>query len=734
MTTFESIRSKVYAGQRISDDDALFLFKSPDLVAIGKLADDVCKRKNGDTVFYNVNRHINPTNICVYDCKFCAYAKKPGEEGAYAYDTEEMVKKAKEAVAEGATEIHMVGGLHPRWKFSHYLDILKAIKAELPEIHIKGFTAVEIEWLSRKARLTIKDTLVALQAAGLDSMPGGGAEIFHQDIRDKITAKMTAEEWIDVHRTAHNLGMHSNCTMLYGHVEQYEHRVDHMSYLRRLQDETGGFNAFIPLSFQPHQNQMGIKRYTFGVDDLKTIAIARLYLDNFDHIKAYWIMLGQDIAQLAINFGANDLDGTVLEEKISRAAGGRSGMHLSKSNLESIIHKARKTAQERDTVYNPVGEPVVPKILSLTPPDEYDKIFSAFKEGKDLEADDLKIISKYAPIHELIELSGKISRQKTGNSATFGLCERFKVKTFKSLDHAIAVVEKTIEETSLGTTLVLDLAGVSKLDDFISFRDFIELVRMIRSDYGNYPLIVASPKGLWKLAREEKIDYAHACGELREAGVMRIASSYAETETNLTHSEVKMLYTAAGKTGLKTTGKIELACPPKGLPLWESFIDRLIAIRSVACESSLDVINVEPAKATTLTPIEYLRAVAMTRIVLNNVARVSTPLHRIPTISGQKGIGTEYTQHPQEKLAGICLLAGSNDLGLLEEKSITVASIAEDIRSAGLIPRLRDGSYYPSSPAGSGVEINTSHIPNLVPTTVLDSETGSDVTYNGLVQ
>ena len=294
-------------------------------------------------------------------CKFCAYSRKPGEEGGYAYSIDEMVEKAGEAVGQGATEVHMVGGLHPRWRLDHYKDMIGAVKAAHPQLHIKAFTAVELDWFARRARTTVEDILRQLQAVGLGSLPGGGAEIFAPEIRDAICeTKVSAEQWLDTHRTAHRLGMHSNCTMLYGHIESYHHRVDHMRRLRELQDETGGFNAFIPLAFQPFQNEMGIDRYTFGYDDLKTLAIARLYLDNFRHVKAYWIMLGQDIAQLALQFGANDLDGTVIEEKISRMAGGRAGMAMSRSFIESLIRKARRTPCERDTLYHPIGHGAAP--------------------------------------------------------------------------------------------------------------------------------------------------------------------------------------------------------------------------------------------------------------------------------------------------------------------------------------------------------------------------------------
>ena len=301
MDLIRNVARKIDQGERLSDEDALALFNSNELVEIGRLADGVNRAKNKDLVFYNVNRHINPTNICALSCKFCAYSRKPGEEGAYAYSIDEMVTKAGEAVAQGATEVHMVGGLHPRWRFEHYKDMIAAVKQAFPQVHIKAFTAVELDWLARRARKTIEEILRELQAVGLGSLPGGGAEIFHPEIREIICdTKVTAEQWLNTHRIAHSLGMHSNCTMLYGHIENYSHRVDHMRRLRELQDETGGFNAFIPLAFQPFQNEMGINRYTFGYDDLKTLAIARLYLDNFRHGSCWdkkWPNLGLSLVR-----------------------------------------------------------------------------------------------------------------------------------------------------------------------------------------------------------------------------------------------------------------------------------------------------------------------------------------------------------------------------------------------------------------------------------------------------
>jgi aminodeoxyfutalosine synthase len=347
--------SKALRGERLSFEDGVNLYHSPDLLELGAVANELNLRKNGKDVYFNVNRHINPTNICALSCKFCAFSRKPGEEGSYAYSDDEIAHRAKVAADSGATEIHMVGGLHPRWKLSNYTNIISTVKAAAPHVHVKAFTAVELDWLARKERKPVAEVIAALRDAGLGSFPGGGAEIFTPYVRELICdTKLTGEGWLDIHRTAHKMGLRSNCTMLYGHIEDVGARVDHMMRLRGLQDETGGFNVFIPLAYQPENNELGINRHTFGVDDLKTVAVARLMMDNFRHIKSYWIMTGQRVAQTALHYGANDLDGTVVEEKIANMAGSKSGMQMAKSNLLRVIRDADRIPVERSTVYEPI--------------------------------------------------------------------------------------------------------------------------------------------------------------------------------------------------------------------------------------------------------------------------------------------------------------------------------------------------------------------------------------------
>jgi aminodeoxyfutalosine synthase len=298
--------------------------------------------------------HINPTNICVNRCKFCAFSRSKGEPGAYEMSIDDILNKARGA-GKGVREFHIVSGLHPDLPFTWYLDMLRSLKKEFPKIHLKAFTAVEIDYLSKLSGMSIIDTLVKLKEAGLGSLPGGGAEIFNTAVRNTLCAeKISGDRWIEVIKAAHQSGLKSNATMLYGHIETHGHRIDHLLRLRELQDDTGGFQAFIPLSFHSQNTEIKKSAYTTGFDDLKTLAISRLMLDNFDHIKAYWVMLGEKIAQVSLSFGVDDLDGTVAEERITRAAGGTTDGSMTKDDIVYLIKQAGRTPVERDTVYHVV--------------------------------------------------------------------------------------------------------------------------------------------------------------------------------------------------------------------------------------------------------------------------------------------------------------------------------------------------------------------------------------------
>jgi len=349
---FTNLQHKLAAGIRVTDEEALALFQSRDLLAVGELAAYANRLRNDDRVFFNVNRHINYTNLCVNRCTFCAFSREAEDEGCYTLALNDILAKAAEAAAAGATEIHMVGGLHPDLPFDFYLEMLAALKADLPQLHLKAFTAVEIDYFARLTGQSVDTVIAELRGAGLDSMPGGGAEIFAPHVREKICPeKISGQRWLDVTEAVHRSGLKTNATMLFGHVEEYQDRVDHLAKLRELQDRTGGFQAFIPLAFQPDNTRVPDAKGVGGVDALKTLAISRIYLDNFRHVKAYWVMLGLKIAQVALAFGVNDLDGTVVEEKIGHDAGAESPQALSREQLRTLIRKAGRVPVERDTLY-----------------------------------------------------------------------------------------------------------------------------------------------------------------------------------------------------------------------------------------------------------------------------------------------------------------------------------------------------------------------------------------------
>jgi aminodeoxyfutalosine synthase len=355
------IAEKVLAGTRLAAEDGIALYRSPDLLAIGWLANHVREERHGNTCFFNVNRHINPTNICVAHCKLCAFGRDPNAPGAYNFALEEIYQRAEQGMREGATEFHMVGGLHPDLPFEYFLEMMRGLKKRCPTVHLKAFTMVEVGYFSRIAKLSIRDTLVALKESGVDSLPGGGAEIFNPRVRKLICDhKVSGRQWLNIARTAHEIGLRSNATMLYGHVETDEERVEHMLLLRELQDETHGFSAFIPLAFHPDNTGLAHLPPPTGYHDLKSIAISRLLLDNFDHIKAYWVMLTPSMAQIALRFGADDLDGTVVEEKIYHDAGAKTAEFTPRLELERLIREAGRIPVERDTLYRPVDRSKMP--------------------------------------------------------------------------------------------------------------------------------------------------------------------------------------------------------------------------------------------------------------------------------------------------------------------------------------------------------------------------------------
>ena len=350
-----AIRDKVMAGERLSEQDGLTLYGTGDILAVGWLANHVRERMHGDRAYFNVNRHINPTNVCVAACRLCAFGRKKDVPGAYTMALEEAFQTAASGYTEAVTEFHIVGGLHPDLPFQYFLDLVSGLKQRFPQVHLKAFTMVEVAYLAKRAKLSIRETLEQLKVAGVDSLPGGGAEIFADRVRHIICDhKIDGDQWLETARLAHEIGLKSNATMLYGHVEEDEDRVDHLLKLRGLQDDTGGFQTFIPLAFHPEHTALAHLPKTTGMLDIKQIAVGRLILDNFPHIKAYWQMMTPKIAQIALRFGADDIDGTVIEEKIYHDAGATTPQGMRRQELERLIREAGREPFERDTLYRPV--------------------------------------------------------------------------------------------------------------------------------------------------------------------------------------------------------------------------------------------------------------------------------------------------------------------------------------------------------------------------------------------
>ena len=357
---WKAIAQKIDHHERITPAEGIALFEGASLSTLGLMANFIRERRHGNKTYFNRNFHIEPTNVCVFSCKFCSYSKlySKREEG-WELSIDEMVEKVKAYDEKPITEVHVVGGVHPKMDVYFFEELLKKIKAHRPELHIKGFTAVELDYMFRKAKLSRLEGMKILHDAGLDSLPGGGAEIFDHEIREKISAdKVDADGWLDIHAIAHSLGMHSNATMLFGHIEEYKHRIDHMERLRQLQDQTKGFNTFSPLKFRNHDNEMSHVAESSSIEDMKTYAMARIYLDNFPHIKAYWPMLGREQAQLSLSFGVNDMDGTIDDStKIYSMAGSEEqNPSLTTEELVGMIAQVGRVAVERDTLYNTIQE------------------------------------------------------------------------------------------------------------------------------------------------------------------------------------------------------------------------------------------------------------------------------------------------------------------------------------------------------------------------------------------
>ena len=690
------ITIKVEQGIRINETEALWLFQNADLGELGELANRVNLRKNGKAVFYNINRHINPTNICALSCKFCAYSKKIGEDGSYAYDIDEMITKAGEAIAQGATELHMVGGLHPRWNFQRYVDMIAAMRKAYPEVHLKAFTAVELDWMARKSRKTIAEVMIELRDAGLNSFPGGGAEIFHPEVRDLICdTKVSGDQWIETHRTAHKLGLRSNCTMLYGHIENYEHRVDHMRRLRDLQDETRGFNVFIPLAFQPFQNEMGVDRYTFGADDLRTIAVARLYLDNFKHIKSYWVMLGQDVAQLALQFGANDLDGTVLEEKISRAAGGRSGMIMTRTNLENLIRRSGRIPVERTTLYDPVRENErvhMNPISDDAHPGEASEMLRLLESGDTISPSDLWKVAVTASLSEVtaaMRAAAKLPPRGIGMTEAIyvDMSEMASSEELTTdLRKAIAAAAPTTimgelnQDNSEALAILLDYSVCAKnLDPATAIR----AAKMVLSSAN---VIIRGLSWIDGCADAAGLRPAEYLADLRSHGLDMIEESCHDKTLPNDHKWLLISCATAAEVAvipLLTIGTLV------NTPDWSSWADDIAEVRSrLISNPMIFAISLRVAGEGLIMPSEYMKVVALSRLYLPRPTEVWTPVCGMPALSPLKGLGAAANQHPVMKIISASPVFGTTSLGIVPANKFNTRHVWEDLRASGRTPRM----------------------------------------------
>jgi aminodeoxyfutalosine synthase len=700
----QNISKKVEQGERLSDADALWLFEKAKLIELGKLANKVNLQKNGRAVFYNINRHINPTNICALSCKFCAYSKKIGEDGGYAYEIDEMIEKAGQAVAQGATELHMVGGLHPRWPFQRYVDMISAMHKAYPDVHLKAFTAVELDWMARRSRKTLKDVMQELKSAGLGSFPGGGAEIFHPEVRDQICdTKVSGEQWIETHRTAHQMGLRSNCTMLYGHIEKFHHRVDHMRRLRELQDETGGFNVFIPLAFQPFQNEMGVNRYTFGSDDLRTIAVARLYLDNFKNIKSYWVMLGQDIAQLALQFGANDLDGTVLEEKISRAAGGRAGMIMTRSNLEQIIRRSDRIPVERTTLYAPVHDEdhkhMVPVITKTThaelPEHRTDTVTDSYRSDQSLtkmiaKADIYDISDRLLRKHSTGDESISFTRSIVLNvSQNFGLPEAF--SQLREDLARLSSLKPTLGEAPF--TVILNVEGS------IGSEDLRNLITNVQEIAPESSIVIQGLAWIQSLTKSAQMTLMDLLAELKSLGISTLVEGGSDA-LNLELEQRWTIIEAASFLDIETVPSLTLQTHENAVD-WTSWALALTKTCSVlATHPKIKSCAIQMAPQAVIMPGEYLKAIGLARSILPESCQIWTPLQGCAAITPHKGLGAGDDQHPAMKLVSTLGDMGSESLGFLPSNIYDEERIIEDIVASGRKPLVesRESNIAPSAP------------------------------------
>lgn len=713
----DAIAQKVSAGERLSREDGAVLYRTRDLPGVARLADGARKRRHGRKAFYVYNQHVNYTNVCLNRCRFCAFARDEGAPESYTDSIEQVKARLLLREAEPIREIHIVGGLNPALPFDYYLDLLRMIRETRPDATIKAFTAVEIDLFAEISGMTLEGTIAALKNAGLGMVPGGGAEVLCERVwKELFPKKIDAGRWVEVMRAVHRAGLTANATLLYGHIETVEERLDHLIRLRELQDETGGFSAFIPLAFHSQNTELSHLPSTSGLDDLRTIAVARLMLDNFDHIKAYWVMIGEKLAQVALHFGADDLDGTIVEEKITHMAGATSPKGLTREAMERLISAAGFTPVERDSFYRPVSE--APK-MSVPAPSQDTKAadnppgavvsaaWAKVEAGERLSAEEALILYRRADLLFLGELADRTrDRLHPRRVVTFVIDRNINYTNvcvsgckfcafYRNPDDPDAYViteadlKKKIEETiALGGTQILLQGGMNPI---LSFDFYLNLLRFIHKHF-NIHVHGFSPPEVHFMAERFGIPLEETIQALIDAGLNSIPGGGAEVLADEVRSRVSphkcsadqwmAVMRTAHLLGLKTTATLMFG----HLETPEQIIAHLLRIRALQDETRgftafipwtfqpdntrLDV----PA----LTSAEYLRVLALSRLVLDNVPNLQA---------------SWVTQG--DKIAQVALRFGANDLGstMIEENVVAAAGIRFRLPMTEMVRLIRDAGY-----------------------------------------
>ena len=709
-----SIEAKIRAGERLSRDDGVALFRSDDLLGIAALADRVRRRKNGDRAFFVRNHHINYSNVCRSLCRFCAFGVSPDDARAYTLSHEEIAARARRGVESGARELHIVGGVHPDLPFDWYVGMLARLRAEFPSVHLKAFTAVEIDEMANRAGRSARDVLERLKQAGLDSLPGGGAEILSDRLRSELCPRKTsAARWLDVVRTAHHLGLRSTATMLYGHVETVEERVDHLLTLRDLQDETGGFTCFVPLAFQPARTGLSELAPVSALDSLKMIAIARLLLDNFDHIKAYWIVLGIKLAQIALSFGADDIHGTVFEEQIAHEAGATTPVSLSVGDLAHLIEEAGFVAIEHNSTYGAVTDVEESRPRGSAGSERIDTILTEVAEGRRLSDNEaLQLFESHALValgraadrirrrlHPEPIVTYAVDRNVNYSNICVSGCRFCAFQRGPNAPDAYVLDRETLsaklrETVALGGTQVLLQGG---LHPDLPLEWYEDLVRWIQAEFGLH-VHGFSPPEIVHLARLNGLTVEQAIERLHAAGLKTIPGGGAEILSDRVRRAISPnkctadqwigVMRAAHRLGMRTTATMMFG----HVETFAERIEHLRRLRDLQDETGGFTAFIPWSYQPRNTALggravgshEYLKTLAISRFYLDSFANVQA---------------SWVTQG-----SGICQVAlffGANDAGstMIEENVVraagveyrlTRADLERIIRQVGREPRQRD--------------------------------------------